>query len=167
MEFQKTLQEWAILFASRSIQDFLKFARAYHLSMPQINVLMRLYYSGPSTILQLRGDMVGSRAAASQMIDELVKKGWVERVESTADRRVKSVSLTGEGRRLVENAIAARRKWLADLASTFSPEQQEEISKVLTIMIQAVAKLEPSANHPDRAEGEMAELPEDGETLPE
>jgi DNA-binding MarR family transcriptional regulator len=141
-DLHKTLLDWAVLFARRSIHDFLRFARENHLSMPQINVLLRLYYSGPSTILQLRGENTASRAAASQMIDELVRGGWIERSESAADRRVKSVELTLSGRELVERGIAARRAWLGDLAESFSEDQQKDINRILRMMILKAAELE-------------------------
>lgn len=141
-DFQKTLQEWAVLFARRSIHDFLKFARDEHISMPQINVLLRLYYSGPSSMVQLRGESGESRATASQMIDDLVRGGWLERREDEADRRVKVVSLTEAGRTLVERGIAARRKWLGELADSFPPEERAEIDHVLRRMIEAALALE-------------------------
>ena len=155
LDFSSTLQEWAALFARRSIHEFQQFTREQHLNMPQISVMMRLYYSGPTTIHQIRSDTVGSRAATSQMIDDLVQHGWVERVESPVDRRMKVVSLTVEGRSLVDQGIAARRKWLGQLSEAISPELRAEITEVLRTMINTAADLESTARakKPISAEG--------------
>lgn len=142
LEFNAVLQEWMVIFARRSIHDFLNFAHQYHLSMAQINLLMRLHYRGPATIAALRQDFYGSRAAASQMIDELVKAGWVARVEAENDRRLKVVSLTPAGRELVEKGIEARRRWLVKMAGSFSEAQKEQIAEVLWTMVQAARNLE-------------------------
>lgn len=141
-DFNLILQEWSVLFARRSIHDFLQFAHQHNLSMPQINVLLRLYHRGPATIASLREDLYGSRAAATQLIDDLVRSGLVERAEAEQDRRLKMVSLTAEGRVLVEKGIAARRQWLEQLSAAFSPEQQAQIREVLSLMVSAAQKLE-------------------------
>lgn len=136
-DFNTILLEWMVIFARRSIHDFLKFAHEHGLNMTQISILLRLYYRGPATIADLRQDLFGSRAAASQMFDHLVQGGWVERVEAVTDRRLKVVTLTDTGRLLVENGVAARRKWLEEMAKHFSPEERQQIEKVLQTMIQA------------------------------
>lgn len=136
-DFNTILLEWMVIFARRSIHDFLKFAHEHGLNMTQISILLRLYYRGPATIADLRQDLFGSRAAASQMFDHLVQGGWLERVEAVTDRRLKVVTLTDTGRLLVENGVAARRKWLEEMAEHFSPEERQQIEKVLQTMIQA------------------------------
>jgi DNA-binding MarR family transcriptional regulator len=144
-DFKTVLQEWATVFARRSIHDFLKFAHQNGISMPQINILMRLYYRGPATIASLREDLYGSRAAATQLINRLFESGLVERVEAETDRRLKVISLTPEGRALVEKGIAARRKWLEDLSDSFDGEQKEQFRQMMQFMVEAAVKLEISA----------------------
>ena len=151
-QFNAILLEWSAVFARRSIHDFLVFAHQNNLSMPQINILLRLYYSGAATIADLRKEFYGSRAAASQMIDDLVRSGWVERVEAETDRRLKVVSLTAAGRDLVEKGIAARRKWMLQLAESFSPEQRQNIQTVLEIMVEKARELEQKGTSTEQQE---------------
>lgn len=141
-EFSDILLQWSVLFARRSIHDFLGFAHRQNLSMPQINLLMSLYYRGPSSLADLRQEMYGTPAAASQMIDRLVENKLVVRVESPEDRRLKIISLTEEGKALVEQGIAARRKWLQELADSFSPQQKEQFKGMLSAMIESALALE-------------------------
>jgi MarR family transcriptional regulator for hemolysin len=146
-DFKKTLQEWIVLFARRSIHDFLGFARENGLSMAQISVLLRLHYRGPVTIADLRKDTAGSRAAASQMIDELVRAGLVQRREAEGDRRLKVVSLTDPGKDLVLRGIAARQRWLEQMVEALPAEQRAQIGQWLRVMIDAALALEN--NPPD------------------
>ncbi len=141
-EFSNILQQWAVIFARRSIHDFLRFAHEQNLSMPQVNLLMSLYYRGPSSLADLRQEMYGTPAAASQLVDRLVENNLVERVESAEDRRLKIISLTPQGKALVERGIAARRKWLQELADSFTPEQKEQFQGMLSAMIDSALALE-------------------------
>jgi DNA-binding MarR family transcriptional regulator len=110
--------------------------------MTQISVLMRLYYRGPASILSVRQELYGSRAAASQLVDKLVLMGLVERSEDAEDRRVKNICLTMDGRHMVEQGITARRRWLADLAQEITPQEQEQFAGVLTRLSQAANQLD-------------------------
>lgn len=141
-EFSNILQQWAVIFARRSIHDFLRFAHEQNLSMPQVNLLMSLYYRGPSSLAVLRQEMYGTPAAASQLVDRLVENNLVERVESAEDRRLKIISLTPQGKALVERGITARRKWLQELADSFTPEQKEQFQGMLSEMIDSALALE-------------------------
>ena len=47
------------------------------------------------------------RSSVTRFVDRLVQKGWVERRELPSDRRVKTLSLTAEGRSVRERILAA------------------------------------------------------------
>jgi DNA-binding MarR family transcriptional regulator len=141
-DLETTLQEWIVLFARRSIHDFMAFARRNGLSMAQISVLLRLHYRGPTTIADLRKDAAGSRAAATQMIDEMVQAGLVERHEAEKDRRLKVVSLTAQGHELVLTGIAARQRWLEDLVAAQPEGEREQINRVMRRMLDTALEME-------------------------
>lgn len=165
-DFNQTLLEWMGIFARRSIHDFMLFAHQNNLSMAQISILLTLHYRGPATIAALRKEMVGSRAAATQMIDGLVRSGWVVRAEDKNDRRLKVVSLTEEGRRLVERSINARRQWMTQLADSFTPQQRSEIYGVLRTMIQAARESDAEGADPMLDDPNMDDLTLDQEERP-
>ncbi len=141
-DFNTVLQRWATIYARRSIQDMMKFAHQTNLNMPQISIMMRLHYRGPATINDLRKELYGSRAAATQMIDSLVRAGLVERAEAEEDRRKKLVSLTAAGKNLVEQSMAARHQWIEDLGNSLNPEERALTGQVFQKMIQAALELE-------------------------
>ncbi len=140
--FTQAMQEWSGVFARRTIHDFMGFTHEYGISMPQINVLMRLYYRGPTSILAVRQELYGSRAAATQLVDKLVQMGLVERSEAPEDRRVKLIRLTEKGREMVEQGIAARRHWMTDLADRLSSEDQQQYAEMLARLSQIASELE-------------------------
>jgi MarR family transcriptional regulator for hemolysin len=141
-QFSETLHEWTHTFMHRSFRDFKRFMDSSGLSASQANALMRLYHSAGCGVSDL-GEHVGiSNAAASQMIDRLVQMGMVERTEKSADRRVKHLALTAQGRTLVVTGIEARSHWMEELTEVLNEDQQAEISAALAQLIEAAQKLE-------------------------
>jgi DNA-binding MarR family transcriptional regulator len=141
-KFEDVLQAWAGIFARRSMHDFLQFMHDYNLAMPHLNILMQLYYHGPASILSIRQTMQSSRAAATQLVDKLVQQGLVERTEDAADRRVKDICLSEAGRNLVRASENARKAWLDELAASYEPEEQAQLSQALQRLIDTALRQE-------------------------
>jgi DNA-binding MarR family transcriptional regulator len=139
-----TLREWAELFMRRSMRDFIRFIKETGLSTTQLNTLMRLYYHGACPISEI-GDHLGiTNAATSQMAQRLVEHGLLERTEDPTDRRVKQLTLTAEGRALIDRGIEARRRWLEELTTALPLEQQANIITALVDLTRAARRLDPS-----------------------
>jgi len=66
-----------------------------------------------------------SLSTVSQMIDRLEKWGYVERGVSARDGRVKIVSLTEKGEKIIQEAKASYFQQLSKGLSRFSEEEQE------------------------------------------
>ena len=142
-QFNQVLRDWSETFMRRSMHDFVQFSKASGLSMTQIHTLFRLHHTGVCGVTEV-GDRLGvTHAAASQMVDRLVQQGLIERAEDPTDRRVKQLSLTPEGRRLVLDSIEARRRWMEQLTDFFDPGELEQIIQALTILTRAAHRLEP------------------------
>jgi DNA-binding MarR family transcriptional regulator len=141
-EFSQIMLDWANVFFRMSMRDMMGFIHQTGISMGQITVLLHLYYKGPSEVLAFAGTMQLSAAGASQMIERMVQQGWVVRQENPADRRVRLVHLTNEGRKLVEESIVARREWLDQLSAALQPEQREQIGVVLTLLTEKTSAME-------------------------
>jgi DNA-binding MarR family transcriptional regulator len=130
----KILLDWSSVFMRRSMHDFMAYTRTNSISMPQINVLMWLYYHKCCEVMQLEEVMQVSRPAASQMVERMVQQGLVNRTESPTDRRSRLVTLSDRGIAFIEEAIAARRRWLSNLVETFSPEQKNTVALALKLL---------------------------------
>jgi len=68
------------------------------------------------------------------MIDRLVKLGMVTRSESSTDRRIRRVQLTDNGKRIVEESIAARQAWVGRLVENISEDEQQLIHRAMHVL---------------------------------
>jgi DNA-binding MarR family transcriptional regulator len=133
----EVLQEWSEVFMHRSMRDFKRFMDESGLSASQANALMRLYHEGACGVSDIGSQLGFTNAAASQMTERLVQMGLVERSEQPEDRRVKQLSLTPNGRALVERGITARRAWMEALTAKLTPEQQALVAQALVLLTEA------------------------------
>ena len=136
------LRTWSEVFMRRSMHEFMSFSRRSGLSMSQINVLFRLHYHGQCGVSDLGEHLGVSNAAASQMVDRLVGMELLQRSEDPNDRRVKHLALTPKGETLVLESIEARLRWMEELTTTLTLEQQEAINAALTTLTQTALNLE-------------------------
>ncbi|WP_141004890.1 MarR family winged helix-turn-helix transcriptional regulator [Nocardioides humi] len=83
------------------------------LSFTQIRIAMLLGCAGaPVPISEIASRVALSVAAAGRAVERMVELGLVERREDRHDRRVRLVSLSDQGRALVEEHFRARRQAL-------------------------------------------------------
>ncbi|CEE00067.1 MULTISPECIES: MarR family winged helix-turn-helix transcriptional regulator [Bacillaceae] len=81
--------------------------------------------SGQCTMGSLAEHFNVSMSTVSQMIDRLEKWGYARRVTSVQDGRVKMVSLTEKGEKIIREAKTAYHQQLSNGLSRFSEEEQE------------------------------------------
>ena len=79
-------------------------------------------------------DMTSS--AATQLINGLVKRGWVTRKTTTADRRKHALHLSPTGQRILKNIIAQRS---ADLAKHLQVLSDKELTQLKNIQQKIIA----------------------------
>lgn len=137
------IKEWSEWSMHRSMRDFSRFMADTGLSFSHVSILMRLYHHGGKGGISEMGSHLGvTIAAASQSVDQLVQRGLVERSEAPADRRVKRLVLTQAGRTLIEQGIAARSRWIENLAHALNPKQQEQVVAALELLTEAARQTE-------------------------
>jgi DNA-binding MarR family transcriptional regulator len=81
--------------------------RPLGLSHAGYRILVELAAMGPREPRQLAAFMLVSRPAIVRSIDTLSRRGYVERIRSTADRRLVTVQITETGTQIVEKAVLA------------------------------------------------------------
>jgi DNA-binding MarR family transcriptional regulator len=70
----------------------------------------------------------------SGSISRLEKRGWVQRVRSTADRRVVMVELTPKGHQRLGEMVQQAESYLTRLLSNLSTAEQEKLADGLTVL---------------------------------
>jgi DNA-binding MarR family transcriptional regulator len=147
--FTQTLQDWSEMFMRHSFSEFKQFMDVHGLSPSQVITLFRLYHGGPCGVSAISHQLGVTNAAASQLIDRLVLMGYIARNEDQADRRAKQLSLTSNGRSILDEGIATRRIWMEGLTTQLTPEQQATVIAVLSV-------LTASASHIGEATGAVS-----------
>ena len=142
--FYQVMLDWFALFARYSLIDFHNFTHRAGLTLPQMNVLMRLYYQGSCETTELVGTMLVSKAAVSQMVERMVQQELVLRVRVPEDRRARKIELTEKGRNFIEESIRARQGWLERIGEHLNADQKGEIAQALHVLAQTVAHLDPN-----------------------
>ena len=120
-------------------------ALAEDLSAAQYRTLVVLASRGPQRMVDLAQSLGVNPSTAGRMCDRLVRKGFVRRHRAEDDRRIVVVSLSGEGRRVLDDATAARRAAIAEALSALSGEQQRAAATALRELSRAIGEV------PDRA----------------
>jgi len=137
-----TLHEFAAFFMRGSMRHLLLYAKESGLSMSQIGAMLHIHRKGVCGVSDIGDDLGVTIAAASQMLERLVLQGLVVRSEDPHDRRLKRIVLTEEGHRRLKDTIQARQGWLDALADLLSPEEQDQVTAALRILIERANQLE-------------------------
>ncbi len=83
-----------------------------------------------------------SAAAASQLVDKLAQAGYLERAEDPSDRRAKLLTLSLKGKELIQQGTEERYRWMDDLTSKLSMEEQVKVVEALNILTEAAQTME-------------------------
>jgi DNA-binding MarR family transcriptional regulator len=81
-----------------------KIFKSYGISSQQYNVLriLRGQYPKPSSLILIRERMLDKESNASRLIDKLESSGYSKRVQCPNDRRQVDITITDQGRRLLD-----------------------------------------------------------------
>jgi DNA-binding MarR family transcriptional regulator len=141
-QFSDVLSEWTGVLMRHSTRDINRFMKEYGFSMPQFHTMMRLYYRETCGVSDIADDVGFTKAASSQMIDRLVQQGLLTRTENPDDRRERQIALAEKGKKLIEEIVSARHRWMENLTTTLSSEEQQAIVDALILLTQAAKRLE-------------------------
>jgi MarR family 2-MHQ and catechol resistance regulon transcriptional repressor len=100
------------------------------LTASQFGVLEALHHLGPMSQRALAGKILKSSGNLVTVIDNLERRGLVRRRKLDSDRRVAEVSLTGEGRRVIETLFPAHVAAVVDAFSALSGDEQAELRRL-------------------------------------
>jgi DNA-binding MarR family transcriptional regulator len=112
------------------------------LTIPQFRLLKLVASTNIDSISEVAAFSKVTNAAASKAVDRLVKRGLIQRTESTSDRRVSQLSLTGEGDRLLERFEIAQNRVLEGLFMQFMPSDFVQTAQLLDRLSADIVDLE-------------------------
>lgn len=101
------------------------------LSLPRLRALLALREEQWLPLHELALEVGLSNGATVRLVDGLLARGLVSRVEDPADRRVRRIGLTAAGRDAVEALTAARDDTAQRFAASLLPEEAAALSAAL------------------------------------
>lgn len=114
-------------FGRRTVEDI----RSYGLTQPQFGVLEALGHLGSLPLGELSRKELSSCGNTTVVVDNLEKEGLVERRHCTEDRRVVYVQLTPKGETLFKEIFVKHVRFVTDLVSVLTREEQEQLARLL------------------------------------
>jgi len=121
------------------------------LSLSQIKLLHHLDDQPRELSLKEAAEVVHvSMPAASRMVDDLVRRGFAQRREDEADRRMKRVCLTDGGSAAIRRLNAARLSGLEQFVTNLSTTEKTTLAQALHQLLQRedIAACRPEALTP-------------------
>ena len=100
-------------------------------TLPQIIVLQHLVSKEPVNMTNIANFMQVSTAAATGIIDRLVKSGYVHRVFDQQDRRIIKIKITPKGLDLMKKLANERRKMVIHIFSKISDKDRQDYLRIL------------------------------------
>lgn len=125
----------ALLIASRALVGVAarSIAGIDEVTLPQYRALVVLMRPNPVTVGDLAVVLDIHPSTATRLCDRLELKRLVRRRPGiSTDRRVTPVSLTPKGRRLVERVTEHRRRDIAVIVASMSPDERHNVIRSLT-----------------------------------
>lgn len=148
----------AVLTASRSMLAVATQslgAAAEETTVAQYRALVVLASRGPQRLVDLAGALAVAPSTAGRMCDRLVRKGLIRRHRGRADRRSVMVSITAQGREVVDKATARRRALIAGILGKLSPEGQRSTAAAMRAFAEAAGEV-PDSHWPATLAQELA-----------
>lgn len=119
-----------------------------HATLPLLE-LAQLLDRGEMRLGELAALRGVDQSVISRQVGELEARGLVGRRADPADRRAGLVRLTPEGRTLLGDVAAARRRWLHDTLASFPDDDVRTAARIVTALAEHVS-------HPPVGEGHRA-----------
>lgn len=117
--------------------DLFEAVGALELTLTQIKLLHHLEHSERELTLKEAAELVLiSLPAMSRTVDDLVRRGFVQRHEDAEDRRMKRVQLTENGRAVIRRLNAARLSGLEKFTQTLTDAERLALSAALSKLLE-------------------------------
>jgi DNA-binding MarR family transcriptional regulator len=117
--------------------DLFEAVGALELTLTQIKLLHHLDDATRELTLKEAAELVHvSLPAASRLVDDLVRRGFVERNEDAEDRRMKRVRLTAAGGAVIRRLNAARLIGLEQFTKSLSDIERDRLSQALSTLLE-------------------------------
>lgn len=106
-------------------------ARNYGLSFSQFMVLEALLSKGKLSISEVRDTILSSVGTISLVVNNLEKMDYIKRESDKNDKRICLLSLTDEGRELIEKVVPENEKMIKTYMEGLSKDERQTLLVLL------------------------------------
>jgi DNA-binding MarR family transcriptional regulator len=112
------------------------------MSVSEAHAIDELHDRGPRSQQGLGDALRLQKSTVSRLVDQLVDRGWVERVADDDDGRVSLVELTALGHRRADRLASARRRLFAELLESIPATEHAAVTSALARLAEAAEAAE-------------------------
>ncbi len=127
----KQLEDVLINFRQTMTTSLLKEALGSGLTLPHFEVIVHIAHSGEVTMKDISSWLHITPPSASVLIDTLVKKNLVSRVQSDKDRRTVHIVLNKESHKLIQSIHQKKMSMFKKMLSKINDEDKESLVRIL------------------------------------
>jgi DNA-binding MarR family transcriptional regulator len=110
------------------------------LTINQFRYIDAIAALGEPTITGIAERLNITKASVTAGVNKLVRLGYVTKTQSSQDRRVFHVSLTGEGGRLIQAKSLALEKYSRFIEAALTPDEAAQFEATLAKLVQVFKK---------------------------
>lgn len=118
----------------------------YGITPPQLNALVFLIEDGELTMGELCDRMYLACSTATDLIDRMERNGLIARERDQADRRVIRLKVLEAGRRVIDEVLGARKRYLGGVLNQIPEEEHDMLIKALGDLHQVMLQSEVKGN---------------------
>jgi DNA-binding MarR family transcriptional regulator len=112
-------------------EELLREMAGRQISFAQMRLLFLIAHTEAPTIGDAGVFLRIGKAGASKIVEQLVRRKLIERVEIAGDRRSRKLFLTEDGRQLMRDYELARDNWTAKILGEYSDEEMLHTAETL------------------------------------
>ena len=116
-------------------------SRHFGMTMTQASALMLLMQEGRKTMGEIASALGVSKSAASQLLEGLIEKGFVERMRDEEDKRVAYVSISRAGLRHFKHMRDRGGKRITQMFDLLDDTELEQIEAITTKLVERAKEI--------------------------
>ena len=113
------------------VDDLKKTLKNYPINTTEFSVMEFLYSKGEKSIQEIRDRILLASGSATYVIDNLEKKGYVNRIVNQNDRRVAYIKLTEAGKDLINDIFPTHKKNTKKIFNDLTEEELDTLKEIL------------------------------------
>ncbi len=103
-------------------------------NLPQMATLYVLDGGASPTVGELAEQLGRSTSVTSRLVDAMVTRGWVDRVEDADDRRAKRLGITAAGQKFLRDFEGVRAQAQREVMAYLTDDEQRRVAEAMALL---------------------------------